>query len=469
MLVFRGAIRSVVLIVFAAILVLLAACTKEQGVTPSTAGTTAQPVASSAPSPKTAPVKPGSCPPAGAVCGASTCADAITAASTAIPLEDCPFHAAQAGVDIFAWNEFIALNWPAVASTCSADQKKSILDVRSGDGTNVVWQTYMPSDKVFVDPATAKPAAWCSGTGLLTANGAREFHHIAKAEPVAAKLGGPFLAIASPGHDVLQARGGIVTDQGNGDGKGGRWLRYEKLMNQAEYQAIVDGNWWNKAGLQGKTVTLPVNSIEIKSSWKVLTPAEKASNRYFTTQAVVYNTPDATQPLPGQVTLGLVGLHIIQKTPTQDSFLWSTFEQVDNDKVFFDPKSNAAPNKQLAEKPYVELNPDGTPHTPSTQIKRMHPEVGADELNTYYQQLLGNSVFANYKLISTQWGTGTASLKGTPAYVANITMETYVMDLEKPVKPGSTTMATGCFACHLNSVTSIGTSGDHSFLFLEAK
>lgn len=463
-----GPFRSVVVTMTLAAAILLTACNKEQSVTPSTAGTSAAPVAS-APPPKAAPTKPVSCPPAGAVCGASTCSEGITLASTAIPAEDCPFHAAQAGVDIFSWNEFIALNWPAVSSNCSADQKRSILDVRSGDGTTVVWQTYMPSDKVFVDPAKGKPASWCSGNGLLTANGVREFHHIAKAEPVAAKLGGVFLAIASPGHDVLQARGGIVTDQGLGDGKGGRWLRYEKLMNEMELKAIVDGNWWNKAGLKDKTVTLPVNAIEIKSAWKILTPTEKAGNRYFTTEAVVYNTPDATEPIPGKVTLGLVGLHIVQKTPTQASMLWSTFEHVDDDKVFFDPKSNAVPNTQLAKEPFIELNPDGTPHTPSTQIKRTHPDAGADELNAYYQKLLGNSVFANYRLISTQWGTGTASLKGTPSYVSNIAMETYVQDFEKPVKPDSEIKATGCFACHLNSKTSIGTSGDHSFFFLEAK
>jgi hypothetical protein len=28
---------------------------------------------------------------------------------------------------------------------------------------------------------------------------------------------------------------------------------------------------------------------------------------------------------------------------------------------------------------------------------------------------------------------------------------------------------TGCFACHMNAVSSIKTPSDHSFLFLEAK
>ena len=414
-----------------------------------------------------APAKPPQCPPAG-TCPGSSCLNAIDAGATAIPVDACPRNGEfQVDADIFSWNEFIALNWPADVTKCAASPQKSILNVASGDGTLTVWQTYMPSDNVFVAPGK-KPAAWCSGNGL-NANGPQDFKHVAKATPVAAKLGGAFAAIAEPGQGVLEAVGGVLTDQGLRDGKGGRWIRYEKLMNLDEYQTITTKNWWSKAGLKGQTVALPTTptgAIEIKASWKVLTPAEKAKNNYFTTQAIVYNTPDG-QKSPGAnpVTLGLVGLHIIHKTTSASNFFWSTFEHVDNDAVFFDPKSNAAINTQTAKKPYAELNPDGTPHNASVQVKRTHPTSIADPINNYYRQLLGKSVFRNYKLLTTQWTTGGAP-QGTPPWLANITMETYVQDLSVP--NGKTTL-TGCFACHMNSVTSINTNGDHSFLFLEAK
>ena len=416
--------------------------------------------------PQPAATKPVQCPPPG-TCAGSTCLDSITFAATTVPVDACPREGEfQVDVDIFSWNEFIALNWPADPASCSPKQQKSIVDIRSGDGTVVVWQTYMPSEKVFVDKGSS-PAAWCSGTGLTA--GPREVRHVAKATPAAAKLGSHFRAIAQPGQDVLEAAGGVLTDQGLKDGKGGRWLRYERLMNYDEYQTIVGKGWWNAAGLKGQKIVLPdspTGAIEIKSAWKVLTPAEISSAKYFTTKATVYNTPDgAPSPGPNPVTLGLVGLHIIHKTKSAPNFFWSTFEHVDNDTVFFDPKSNAAANTQTAKPPFTELNSDGTPHNPSVQVKRTHPIDSAAPINTYYRQLLGNSVFANYKLISTQWTTGGAP-QGTPAWVANITLETYVQDLSVP---SGKVQITGCLACHMNAVSSIKTPSDHSFLFLEAR
>ena len=66
------------------------------------------------------------------LCSGSTCSTAINAKSSTIPDKPCPrFGSNQDDIDIFSWNEFIAYNWPATQS-CSADQTKSILNVRSG-------------------------------------------------------------------------------------------------------------------------------------------------------------------------------------------------------------------------------------------------------------------------------------------------------------------------------------------------
>ena len=92
-------------------------------------------------------------------------------------------------------------------------------------------------------------------------------------------------------------------------------------------------------------------------------------------------------------------------------------------------------------------------------------------LNTYYQGLLGNSVFRYYRLNSTQWTTGGAP-QGTPANLANIVIETYVQSVSTsfdPKKPKGTQI-TGCLACHLHATAANNTTvTDHSFLFLEAK
>jgi len=398
----------------------------------------------------------------GATCPGSTCLASITSAAATLPTSACPAHGeSQGGVDVFSWNEFIALNWPATSS-CTANTGKSILDVKSGAQGPVVWQTQMSSDDVFVPPGKT-PAGWCKAPSLaaLLKNQPRPFAHTAKAAPAAHLLGGPFAQIAEP--TGVEAVGGVVTDQS------GRWLRYERYMNQTEYNTVVPSQWYRLSVLNKlASITLPTGSLELKSAWKILTPQEIAGGRYYTTVATVYNTP-AGGPSPGKnpVTLGLVGLHIIQKTPQQSGFFWSTFEQVDNDKVFFNPSSNTAVNTQTAKKPYVELNPNGSPHNLPVQIKRVNKAAADPLLNAYYQKLLAGSVFANYRLISTQWQTGGAP-QGTPPNVANIVIETYVQSVSTPHPPG--TPYTGCLACHIDAKAANNkTVTDHSFLFLEAK
>jgi len=418
------------------------------------------------------PVPPDLCKLAVKDCetGVSQCVmGSISTAQSNIPTKVCtgPFgeggNPTQQFVDTYSWNLFLALNWPASQASCAADTSKSIIGVRSGDGTYVVWQTYMPSDGVFVNPGTQKPARWCSGNGLA-AGDQRIFTHEAKAAPAAKKLGGAFLKIAEPGGDVLQASGGVMTDQSQ------RWLRYERIMNQTEYDYIVNkAKIWNAPQLQalqqqGGKITIPAGSIEIKSSWKVLTQDEIGKGRYFTTRGIVCNTPDGQRtPCDAQpVTLGLVGLHLVQQVNDGGTMFWSTFEQVDNDSVFFNPASTTPVNTDMAKQPYVELDANCKGVNTPTQVKRVTPIPADPRLNTYYQQLLGSSVFANYRLISTQWTTGT-DLDGTPPNVANITLETYV---QNPPKSGPT----GCFMCHANATTVIpGQNSNHSFLFLEAQ
>ena len=406
--------------------------------------------------------------------GLSPCAPyPITANQADIPERPCTFQGeggtkTQAFVDIYSWNIFLAMNWPASTGNCSADKTKSILNVKSGDGTFVTWQTYMPSGSVFVNPGYQKPAVWCSGNGLA-AGAQRLFSNEAKAVPAAKRLGGPFLKIAEPGGDVLQASGDVVTDQS------GRWLRYERLMNKIEYDYIVP-NRWNNVQLQAmfnanppERIVIPKGSIEIKAAWKILTPAEIGAKTYFTTTGTVCNTPDGQRtPCDDKpVTLGLVGLHIVHQVNDGGTMFWSTFEHNDTDTVFFNPASKSPVNTDLAKKPYVELDAHCNPVNAPTQIKRLTPIPADPTLNKYYQQLLAGSVFANYRLVSTQWTTGTGPAV-TPKNVANITLETYVQIL-------SSGNATGCLACHMKATTLIKNQAgqfqdaNHSFFFLEAK
>jgi len=418
----------------------------------------------------------------GTGCAGSTCPTSITSAQATVPVDACPFEGEnQAAVDIFAWNEFVAFNWPAT-SACMSDTKRSILGIKLGNQGPVVWQTQMASEDVFVAPGQT-PAAWCNGKSLaaLLAKKPVELMSASKSVLPPQNLDHLMAAISQP--TDVEAVGGVVTDQA------GRWLRYQRLMNQPEYNEIVGKKWYQLSVLNSlQSITLPTGSIEFKSAWKILNRNEISKGRYYTTQAIVYNTPEgARSPGPNPVTLGLVGLHIIHKTPTQGGFFWSTFEQVDNDAVFYNPNGSTTINTQTAKKPYTELNPNGTPVNAPVQIKRVNKIAADPGLNAYYQNLLTGSVFANYRLVSTQWQTGGAP-QGTPPNVANIVIETYVQNASSKPKAASDfpagyfpalkagapafgpTPSTGCLACHINATTQSGkTTTDHSFLFLEAK
>jgi len=398
----------------------------------------------------------------GTGCPGSTCPTSIAAAQATLPADACPrFGEFQSAVDVFSWNEFIALNWPATTS-CTADTTKSILNVKSGNDGPVVWQTLASSDNMFVAPGQS-PAAWCTGDALsaLFAKRPRLMGTTSKSVSVH-NLRALAQAVSQP--TGVQAVGGVVTDQSQ------RWLRYEKLMNQIEYQAVVNNNWYRLSVINGlPSITLPTGSLELKSAWKILSQQEIAGGKYYTTVATVFNTPGPNPaPSPGSnpVTLGLVGLHIIHKTPGQQGFFWSTFEQVDNEKAFFNPNSKAPINTQTATQP-TELMQNGTPINAPVQIKRMNKIPADPNLTSYYQKLLAGSVFANYRLISTQWQTGGAP-QGTPANVGNIVIETYVQQVSSQGKTRNP--ATGCLACHINATAANNTTTtDHSFMFLEAQ
>ena len=182
----------------------------------------------------------------GTGCPGSTCPTSIAAAQATLPADACPkFGEFQSAVDVFSWNEFIALNWPATTS-CTADMTKSILNVKNGNDGPVVWQTLASSDNVFVAPGQS-PAAWCTGDALsaLFAKTPRLMGTTSKSVSVH-NLRALTQAVSQP--TGVQAVGGVVTDQSQ------RWLRYEKLMNQIEYpggrqQQLVSAERYQRASL----------------------------------------------------------------------------------------------------------------------------------------------------------------------------------------------------------------------------
>ena len=281
----------------------------------------------------------------------------------------------------------------------------------------------------------------------------------------------------------------------------GKFVRYEIRLNLGEWTYINSAQLYNSQRQdQAAPITFPSTgtnalsqqAIEVKSAWKELTPAEIASNRFYTSQAFLYDPSTAPPTCSGPTTMGLVGLHLAHKTQNQPNWIWSTFEHVANAPTqgqpippgatynFYDPQctvngvacdTNCVPQQwqslSLTSLPPVPRGandlpggaarpggviPDGTGQMPDGS-----PAPNTQAQNTQWQAQLAGTVWANYQLVSTQW----TEYNGTvlPAQLTNTTMETYFQDNSF----GS------CIMCHGTAATaSQNNLADKSFLLESA-
>jgi hypothetical protein len=423
----------------------------------------------------------------------------------------------QTGFDIYSWNTFLALNWPAETSTkgeapCNL-QNGAARDcdkpLPRGDYGPTVWETYKPDSAVFRgdEKGAIAPAGW--NCPLEPLPGCDSVEGVTAA---AARL--PVLRMitedANSAHEFLQAGSFAPLIDQNGS-----FVRYEMRMNRDEFEYIDAHKLWDSnqhtedVNFQpvGSTENKTMGPIEVKAAWKVLT--EKDDRERFHSRTVEVAWPNPAKKgkyLCKQYTMGLVGLHIAHKTQHAPQWIWSTFEQVDNYKgphpSLADPACDAAkcpPNVQ-PEAPKGGWSGDPrTRETPPTQVT-VTPGSAAtilpksENINAEVRQKLAamGSVWQYYELVSTQWPSvpyingkpAPVLVKGTlinqgagqiPHLLANTTMETYLMGPNDPDDPDVERNTSSCMACHnmsrigkIDPVTKKKKTADFSFLLQEA-
>src|SRR5271168_1604361 len=121
--------------------------------------------------------------------------------------------------------------------------------------------------------------------------------------------------------------------------------------------------------------------------------------------------------------LGLVGFHAVHKTVSRPQWIWTSFEHVQNvparDEVtahklhgpynFFsvackgDCTENATPPTPWAPDPALELKFRRDDSFKSQIVREKPLTNAAKNMNKIFQNMLPNSVWKNYMLISTQW------------------------------------------------------------------
>lgn len=343
--------------------------------------------------------------------------------------------------DVFAWQNFIALMWPAEPGSHGEPYRPddpSVFGDYSG-GRVPVWMTWKQSYDLFPGQGE-KPRPWDApnGTPDVTCRNVE----VGEGEQIFARVS-KFRTVAD---EINQAFGGPLVDQS------GLFVRYEVRVNEAEYEYIRRNGYYDQANWpSGSSIYLPASdgdsegSIEVKAAWRDLSKVpERFHERFFTTEALAVDPrtcegPDeAGQPTQCDCTpveAGLVGFHIAHKTVSYPQWVWTTFEQADNvgdDAVtptpadmipsFYDPgayeKHPGVPRVNPAAHPGASREPapddyDTTPinvvrlaQIPTTPSTAAGKDVSTLALNAEYRQgVLADTVWRYYFLVGSQWST----------------------------------------------------------------
>lgn len=286
-----------------------------------------------------------------------------------LPPTDIKNGAASASLQdaaVFAWQEFIALNWPAVPQTGQVntrDQPDPTVPFGNSTGP-LVWHTYRHKAEIF--PGMGQPPGY-PGSTASTYYGydAPPQYIYANGEiPSFASLSGPTpTPTGSPspapwinldeqseiGLDTMYA--GTLPSTSPFPGQ---QILFLAKANRAEYTYVAANKWWDGSAPGPATaayiaqaaaspqsyaepspgssqyVAFPNNTIEVKSGWRQLTAKEASSGRFYTTMVRFYNANASKQVGYIDAVWGLVALHIIQKTPSAPYFIYATFSQADN-------------------------------------------------------------------------------------------------------------------------------------------
>ncbi len=365
--------------------------------------------------------------------------------------------------DYFAWQTFVGLVWPVDSQARGvADQSVTPETFKTFNTTNsenanrvaVVWESFRTFDVVLPNnesALTVQPPAWDDEAYKRPFN----------------------LDLTSKGHspDALnEAFSAPLIDQNR------QYVRYNLQLNEVMYEFLRQNKWYLKENLpksptQATLPPLPViapanlqidsvqqpqtntvirqpingNSIEIKSSWRIMiTEPDKNKpwrivddlSRYFISTA---NITDATtgDTIKDQK-VGLVGLHIVVKTPQFTQGIWSSFEHVDNVKapdgirpsfnngngVFYPqgfdtipPKFSDGVNAPPEEK-RTPVEVSRIYKIPTTPVGKAIPNLpyglSTVGLNKSYQKLFKGTVWENYQLVITQWPTDPTTFYAKP-------------------------------------------------------
>jgi hypothetical protein len=387
--------------------------------------------------------------------------------------------------DDYSWRAFIALVWPALSGERGVPDPDQGLDpipasdaVAAVHGPSLVFETYKTDWETF--QRGFKPSQWNSTDARWTD---------AQIACTGAGKGDFFLAPSeklSSFDNLTQFDRGIPTTVLVA--QNGSLVRYLAAYNQIEFNQILEKQWYLSLNLRpynGKIEFLN-GSLSVKSSWIDMRNIARPE-RFHQRLAWLYDPFTHTCE---ERSVGLVGLHIVQKTPSRPQWIWSSFEHVDNvpggirvppvglakPNRFGNTSGSSCPGRQTVIRPFTFNDGSSSrmpPHIPPgyvlnevqatrcpplpVNIERLTPSnESTKRTNEIWQDKLRdrNSVWQYYELVVTQWPDDTdrcgdegcgapnhtipGSAKLRDSAFANTTMETW----------NQTDIGNGCMSCH---------------------
>lgn len=355
--------------------------------------------------------------------------------------------------DDYSWRALVALVWPAAPGHRGVAAAGEAI----GTGGPRVFETYKPLWEIFHRDGSAPVSAF-------------DRYDAAAFNPCAAttQFGDVILGSASGIDDIGQAGIGVLDPPLVA--QNGRYVRTLTLFNQVAFDHIVRNRYFLRQALppvprprpERPVIDFPVGSVAVKTAWLDVTDLPAAlAKRFYTRSALVKR---ATGGGCVRLTVGLIGVHVAQKTPSRPQWIWSSFEQKDAVPPKWADWPGAFALNDGSGAPMPEENPLSLtpvapePVRPYNVVRAADAPILTDtELTSFaYQHLLAGTPWQYYRLVVTQWprlegnqadpipasldGSVPNTFPGTGAFsaFANVTMETFN---QKGVQ-------LGCMSCH---------------------
>jgi hypothetical protein len=402
---------------------------------------------------------------------------------------ESPADSTQLALSVFAWKEFIALNWPstydaknnvyarATPYTGNDALNKFLIPENTG---KLVWHTYKhrvemyPKDTSDYNTQFDSPPKYLYNEDIKGLNSSTPLQKIDTIFNNLDETSEINLCTLFVDGDPNSPGANNFKNAGIASGLPGapRRMIYEAKGNRAMFDYVVKKKLYdsiNRAHMIKKTDSLikyaeqgaiylknppedmivfpfgeiggSEGSIEVKATWRQLTLKEYQSGRYLTAPVMYYRGGTLATPNPkGQayyeivsgaptydtkgnvksLPYGLVGLHIIHKTKNFPSYVFTTFEQVDNLSTDIEPL-NKLYYYNRNENPFISSGKQSV-YTRSNPILADTDKVN-NLAHAQIKKLNSKSVWQYYKLIGVQ-GHPAQNDNTTDYYLSNIATET---------------------------------------------